>query len=121
MSIIKYKEGSREARMKDLRAAFESYAEAFLSRLSGVDLTLEFVTFYRYQLLMYLKAKPVFILSLPEGDMISDLIRESYESFLEALESSPFNVTGEGKRNLLESVRIQFPWQSDTDGNEDIL
>lgn len=121
LSIIRYKEGSREARMNDRAAAFESYVSAFLSRLGGVELTLEFVTFYRYQLLSYLKAKPVFILSLPEGDMISDLIKDSYESFLSALESSPFNITGEGKRNLLESVRIAFPWQNDTDEEEDIL
>ena len=121
LSIIRYKEGSREARMNDRAAAFESYVSAFISRLGGVELTLEFVTFYRYQLLSYLKAKPVFILSLPEGDMISDLIKDSYESFLSALESSPFNITGEGKRNLLESVRIAFPWQNDTEEEEDIL
>lgn len=121
LSIIRYKEGSAEARRNELAAAFESYVNAFLSRLDGIDLTLEFVSFYRYQLLSYLKAKPVFILSLPEGDMISDLIKDSYESFLSALEASPFNVTGEGKKNLLESVRISFPWQNDTEDDEDIL
>ena len=121
LSIIIYKEGSREARNNELDAAFESYVDAFLSRLSGADLTLEFVSFYRYQLYSYLKAKPVFILSLPEGDMISDLILQSYEDFLKAVDGSPFNITGEGRVNLLESVRIPFPWQSDTDDEKDIL
>ena len=121
LSIVIYKEGSREARNNELDAAFESYVDAFLSRLSGVEMTLEFVSFYRYQLYSYLKAKPVFILSLPEGDMISDLILQSYEDFLAAIDGSPFNITGEGRTNLLESVRIPFPWQSDTDGEKDIL
>ncbi len=121
LSIVIYKEGSREARNNELDAAFESYVDAFLSRLSGVEMTLEFVSFYRYQLYSYLKAKPVFILSLPEGDMISDLILQSYEDFLSAIDGSPFNITGEGRTNLLESVRIPFPWQSDTDGEKDIL
>ena len=121
LSIVIYKEGNREARRNELDAAFESYVDAFLSRLSGIDMTLEFVSFYRYQLMSYLKAKPVFILSLPEGDMISDLILQSYEDFLSAVDASPFNITGEGRLNLLESVRIAFPWQSDTDGEKDIL
>ena len=115
LSIITYKEGTAEARRNEKRAAFESYVNAFLSRLDGIELTLEFVSFYRYQLLSYLKAKPVFILSLPEGDMISDLIKDSYELFLSALEASPFNVTGEGRKHLLESVSIVFPWQNDTE------
>ena len=121
LSIIRYREGSAEARRNDRKAAFESYVDAFLSRLDGIELTLEFVMFYRYQLRLYLNAKPVFTLSLPEGDMISDLIKDSYESFLSSLEASPFNVTGEGKRNLLESVKISFPWQSDTENDEGIL
>ena len=121
MSIVLYKQGGRKARMLCYEDAFEDYVDAFLPRIRGVEPTLEFVSFYRYQLAQYLRAKPVFTLSLPEGDMISDLIKDSYESFLSALESSPFNITGEGKRNLLESVRIAFPWQNDTDEEEDIL
>ena len=121
LSIVIYKEGTREAKRRELDAAFESYAEAFLSRLDGADLTLEFVSFYRYQLRMYLESKPVFILSLPEGDMISDLILDSYEDFLRAVDSSPFNISGDGRLNLLESVRISFPWQNDTDAGQDVL
>lgn len=121
MSLVLYKDGNRKARLLSYEEAYEEYVDAFLSRLTGCELTLEFVSFYRYQMARYLRSKPVFTLSLPEGDMISDLIREAYDSFLSALESSPFNVTGEGRENLLESVRICFPWQSDPDSLSDAL
>ncbi len=121
LSIIRYKEAGTLIRKNDRENAFEAYVNAFLSRMMDVDYTLEFVMFYRYQLLAYLNAKPVFHLSLPEGDMITDLIKDAYDSFLEALESSPFNITGEGRMNLLESVKIVFPWQNDTDDSKDIL
>lgn len=113
MSIVLYKQGGRKARMLCYEDAFEDYVDAFLPRISGVEPTLEFVSFYRYQLAQYLRAKPVFTLSLPEGDMISDLIKDAYDSFLSAMEASPFNITGKGRANLLESVRIAFPWQND--------
>ena len=115
LSIAYIRKGNLEAKAKNYREAFEDYAASLLSRLSGIDMTLEFVAFYRYQLLSYLKAKPVFTLSLPEGDMISDLIADAYRSFLEAVDSSPFNISGEGRKNLLESVKIVFPWQNDTE------
>ncbi len=120
MSIILYKEGNRKARLLSYADAFEDYVKAFLPRINGVELTIEFVSFYRYQLAQYLKAKPVFTLSLPEGDMISDLIKDAYDSFLSALEASPFNITGEGRANLLESVKICFPWQNDPDALSDV-
>ena len=103
MSLVLYKDVNRKARLLSYEEAYEEYVEA------------------RYQMARYLRSKPVFTLSLPEGDMISDLIREAYDSFLSALESSPFNVTGEGRENLLESVRICFPWQSDPDSLSDAL
>ena len=70
LSIVYLKRGNMEAKARKYREAFEDYSASFLSRLTGIDMTLEFVSFYRYQLLSYLKAKPVFTLSLPEGDMI---------------------------------------------------
>ena len=115
LSITYIRRGNLEAKARKYREAFEDYTASLLPRLSGVEMTLEFVAFYRYQLLSYLKAKPVFTLSLPEGDMISDLIKDAYDSFLSAMEASPFNITGEGRANLLESVRIAFPWQNDPD------
>ena len=116
LSITYIKRGNLEAKARKYREAFEDYTASLLPRLSGIEMTLEFVAFYRYQLLSYLKAKPVFTLSLPEGDMISDLIADAYKSFLDAVDSSPFNITGEGRKNLLESVKIVFPWHNDTEG-----
>lgn len=119
VSLVLYKEGNRKARLLRYQDAFEDYVEVFLPRIKGVEFTIEFVSFYRYQLWRYLEAKPVFTLSLPEGDMISDLIKDSYDSFLFDMEASPFNITGEGRLNLLESVKIVFPWQDDPDSVPD--
>ena len=121
MSIILYKEGNRKARLLSYADAFEDYVDAFLPRIKNAEYTVEFVSFYRYQLAQYLKAKPVFTMSLPEGDMISDLIKDAYDDFLSAMEASPFNITGEGRSNLLESVKIRFPWQNDPDSLTDAL
>ena len=115
MSIVLYKEAGKAARRESYEDDSEDYAEAFISRLDLWEITFELVRLYRYQLDVYLRSKPVFTLSLPEGDMISDLIRDAYDFFVKALNDSPFNVTGEGRRNLLESVKICFPWQSDPD------
>ena len=115
MSIVLYKEGNRKARLLSYGEAFEDYVNAFLPRLHLSCYTLEFVSFYRYQLATYLRSKPVFTLSLPEGDMISDLIKDAYDTFVEAADSSPFNITGEGRINLLESVKIIFPYQNDSE------
>ena len=119
VSLVLYKEGNRKARLLRYQDAFEDYVEVFLPRIKGVEFTIEFVSFYRYQLWRYLEAKPVFTLSLPEGDMISDLIKDSYDSFLFDMEASPFNITGEGRLNLLESVKIVFPWQDAPDSVPD--
>lgn len=121
LSIVLYKEGNKKARCFSFEEAFENYVNAFLPRLHCQSYTLEFVSFYRYQLAVYLKSKPVFTLSLPEGDMISDLIKEAYDSFIEAVDASPFNITGEGRVNLLESVKIIFPYQNDPDSFSDAL
>ena len=95
LSIVLYKEGNKKARCFSFEEAFENYVNAFLPRLHCQSYTLEFVSFYRYQLAVYLKSKPVFTLSLPEGDMISDLIKDAYDSFIEAVDASPFNITGD--------------------------
>ena len=121
LSIVYYRKGLAEVREKEPDKAFDDFCNAFLQRLTGVDLTLEFVTFYRYQLQAYLKAKPVFTLSLPEGDMISELIADTYRTFLDDIDSSPFNVTGSGRKNLLFDIDIVFPWQKDTDGRDKVL
>ena len=121
VSLVLYKEGNRKAKELSYADAFEDYVNAFLPRLSMCEYTLEFVSFYRYQLSRYLLSKPVFTLSLPEGDMISDLIKDAYDSFIEAVDASPFNITGEGRVNLLESVKIIFPYQNDPDSFSDAL
>lgn len=108
-------EKSKDIR-KRLMARFDSYASLFLPRLgSRCPSSEEFKAFFRYQLATYLGMKNNYSLALPEGDMISDLILDTYEEFEEEVESSDLPISKEGRINLLLKIRIQFPWQSDTD------
>ncbi len=116
-----YRTGINEARKGNFEKAFDAYSLAFLIRKGKTKPSLEFISFYRYQLFSYLKGKCSFILSLPEGDMITDLICDEYQDFLDSLAESPFCITGDGKKNLLESVRIVFPCLFDTEDDESAL
>ena len=118
---VYYRTGLKEARAGNYEKAFDAYSLAFLIRKGETSPALEFISFYRYQLLAYLKGKCSFILSLPEGDMITDLICDEYRSFADSIASSPFCITGDGRQNLLESVKIVFPCLIDTGEEEDAL
>lgn len=109
LSLIYYKKGLAEAE-EDAEQSFEDFCYAFLQRItSEIQQTNEFVSFYRYQLRTYLRGKAFNRLSLAEGDMVSDLIVDYYSEFLDLMEDSPFNITQEGRKNLLEHVDIIFP------------
>lgn len=109
LSLIYYRKGLAEAG-EDEEQSFDDLCYAFLERLSAeIAQTGEFLSFFRYQLRTYLKGKGSNIVSLAEGDMVSDLIADSYISFLDDMESSPFNINPEGRRHLLESLDIIFP------------
>ena len=69
---------------KILKDIFESYASIFLPRLgTKCPKCEEFRAFFRYQLATYLSLKKNYTLALPEGDMVSDLILDTYEEFEE--------------------------------------
>lgn len=109
LSLIYYRKGLAE-REEDEAESFEDLSYAFLQRITEeIQLTGEFISFYRYQLRTYLNGKRDKEISLAEGDMVSDLIVSSYKDFLDAMEESPFNINPEGRRNLLRSLDIIFP------------
>lgn len=98
-----------------LKDIFESYASLFLPRLgTKCPKSEEFKAFFRYQLATYLSLKNNYSLQLAEGDMVSDLILDTYEEFEEDVESSDISISNEGRINMLLSIKIQFPCQNDS-------
>ena len=74
---------------KILKDIFESYASIFPPRLgTKCPKCEEFRAFFRYQLATYLSMKKNYTLALPEGDMVSDFILDTYEEFEEDLDES---------------------------------
>lgn len=105
-----YKKAIEEASLRHIGKAFSLYVDAFLPRLhSSLCFEREFKCFYRWQLARYLYRKKNYIVALPEGDMISDLILDAYEDFLQEIDMSRFKITPEGRVNLLSSIDIVFP------------
>ncbi len=110
-----YEKALERARCNCLQEAFEGYVQTFLDRIkSSIAANREFRAFYRYQLATYLEEKNNFILGIIEGDMITDLIEETYEEFEEQVANSQIKISSDGRFNLLEQIRIVFPGQSDT-------
>ena len=99
-----------------LQELFEHYASIFLPRLgSKCPGGEEFRAFFRYQLASYLALKRAYTLALPEGDMVSDLILETYEEFEEDVDESDIPISNEGRVNMLLNIKIQFPCQNDSE------
>ena len=98
--------------------AINDYCNAFLDRLEILSDPVEFIFFYKNQLLRYLNLKKKVFLSLPEGDMVSDLIKESYDEFVTDMASSPFCTTEKGRQRLLMNMKIVFPVQNDTEEDD---
>ena len=93
---------------------FDSYVSIFLPRLGmKCPRSDEFRAFFRYQLATYLSLKKNYTLALPEGDMVSDLILDTYEEFEEDVSSSQIPLSNEGRVNMLLEIKIQFPCQND--------
>ena len=104
-----------EAGGKILKDIFESYASIFLPRLGNkCPKCEEFRAFFCYQLATYLSLKKNYTLALPEGDMVSDLILDTYEEFEEDVSSSQIPLSNEGRVNMLLEIKIQFPCQNDS-------
>lgn len=104
--ISRYRDALRAARSHRLREAFELYVSLFLP---SSPRTKEFTAFYRYQMATYLTEKKNYLMSIPEGDMVSSLIEMVYDEAVEAIESSDIPVSRSGRLNILESVEIVFP------------
>lgn len=95
-----------------LKDAFEIYCSLFFPK--SLEKSSEFKAFFRFQLAQYLCQKPNYTLALCEGDMISDLIEMTYADITKEIEDSDIKVSQSGRINILESIEIVFPCQSET-------
>ncbi len=103
------------AKRHRIREAFELYVSLFLPKEGR---SREFVSFYRFQMASYLVLKKNVVLSLAEGDMVSDLIETVYDETVRAMDESDIPISMDGRMNILESVEIVFPCQMDTERAE---
>lgn len=108
----KYENAVTAVKAHRIREAFELYVSLFLPK--GMR-SREFLSFYRLQMASYLVLKKSVLLSIPEGDMVSDLIETVYDETVKAIEKSEIPVSPDGRMNILESVEIVFPCQKDTE------
>ncbi len=113
-SINIFTEAGESARKGAKREAKKLYTCAFYLRCTDEETnTPSFSSFFAYQFCKYLSLKKRIILSLPEGDMISDLIKSTYLDLIEEIENSMFQITEEGRYSILKNARIAFPGQND--------
>lgn len=113
-SLIYYKRANDMSREGRFEEAIDCYCDAFLNRLDSLCDSLEFLLFYKLQIVRYFSVKKRCFLSLPEGDMVSDLIKSSYDEIVDDLDASPFSVTPKGRERILENAKIVFPVQNDS-------
>lgn len=117
VSIVRRDENADKARAL-LFDLFEDYASKFLPRLgSKCPSSEEFRAFFRYQLATYLCMKKNYILATAEGDMVSDLILDSYEEVEKRIENSDYPISQEGRTNILMNTKIFFPCQYDSESD----
>ena len=111
--LIRYKSARDALRKGNLEKAFDEYVSAFLSRISD-EITNELLAFFRYQFSVYLAGKGNMTVSLPEGDMITDLIMDTYHEYCKGFDTSEIAVSDQGRCNIISSCDIVFPGKNDT-------
>jgi len=96
---------------KELVKGLDCICDTFLLR--NVDITTlndEFLEFFKIQFIVYLLGKKKIKVALSEGDMIFDLIEDTFKNIEEDLKESPFKIKDENRRTFYKTVEIDFPW-----------
>ncbi len=96
---------------KDLVKGLDCFCDTFLLRNIELEsLNDEFLEFFKIQFIIYLLGKKKIKIALSEGDMIFDLIEDSFNEIREDIADSPFIILNENKRDFYKTVEIDFPW-----------
>ncbi len=103
---------------KDFVKGLDCFCDTFLLRNKEVELLEDdFLEFFKIQFIIYLLGKKKIKVALSEGDMIFDLIEETFIQLSKEMRESPFLIKNENKFNFYQTIEIDFPWMMFEDAN----
>ena len=94
--------------MKTMRDALLTLCDCFLIRAKDNDDDPLWKRFYKIQMTSYLVSKRNLDVSAPEGDMVHDLIRDTWEELKKDMQTSQFGPVS-NVDNWFKTIRIDFP------------
>ncbi len=95
-------------RMKGMRCALDTLCECFLVRANDDDRDPLWQRFYRIQMCSYLISKKDLSVTPPEGDMVHDLIRDTWLDVRDYMENSMFGPVSNVEQ-WFKTIHIDFP------------
>ena len=94
--------------MKNMRNALLTLCDCFLVRAKDNDDDPLWKRFYNIQMTSYLVSKRNLDVSAPEGDMVHDLIRDTWQSVKTSMQTSQFGPISNVDQ-WFKTIRIDFP------------
>ena len=94
--------------MKNMRNALLTLCDCFLVRAKDNDEDPLWKRFYSIQMTSYLVSKRNLDVSAPEGDMVHDLIRDTWEDLKKSMQVSQFGPISNVDQ-WFRNIRIDFP------------
>ena len=94
--------------MKNMRNALLTLCDCFLVRARDNDEDPLWKRFYSIQMTSYLVSKRNLDVSAPEGDMVHDLIRDTWQELKKSMQTSQFG-TISNVDQWFKTIRIDFP------------
>ena len=94
--------------MKNMRDALLTLCDCFLVRAKDNDDDPLWKRFYNIQMTSYLVSKRNLDVSAPEGDMVHDLIRDTWQSVKTSMQTSQFGPISNVDQ-WFKTIRIDFP------------
>jgi hypothetical protein len=86
---------------KDLVKGLDCFCDTFLLRNMELEsINDEFLEFFKIQFIIYLLGKKRIKIALSEGDMIFDLIEDTFKELKKDIEDSPFMIQKENMRSF---------------------
>ena len=94
--------------MKNMRNALLTLCDCFLVRARDNDEDPLWKRFYSIQMTSYLVSKRNLDVSAPEGDMVHDLIRDTWQEVKKSMQTSQFGPISNVDQ-WFKTIRIDFP------------
>ncbi len=108
-----YRMGKSFAKAGNIEHTLRCFNDAFFVRGHEPDCCCdnEWKRFHDIQFSIYLLGKKRLCISLPEGDMIHDIIHMKWLEIQQDLQHSPFGFATENTSEWYKTVKIDFPWE----------